>query len=96
MRCSCALQFADEFVDSLRSDPDLTFLKAYLDGIPRSLTLSTLLEISNRLVVFGPGESWRVHVEREAGRIIARRINLAKRRPSTAQPRSCGTYRKAR
>lgn len=80
MICHSALSSARNLVRQIRSDPLQVYVQGSIRGRSLSLTLEGMLEFDPELVVLGPDGSWRVHVRRELGKLVAIEIRVRNRR----------------
>lgn len=91
MICHSSFNSARDLMRQLRSDPLQVYLDASIRGRPLLLTLEGMLEFDPELVVLGPGRSWRVHVRREFGKLMAVPVRIRNSGLIIAKSRSAAT-----
>ena len=59
LKVSTDLHDEHQFERLFRSDPDMVFVKGYLDGAYRYASLTAFFEVNNQVAIVGPRGRWR-------------------------------------
>lgn len=65
-----------DFKRAVACDPGLVFVSGVLNGRQVSLTLSSVLETTNEVVIYGPEKMWRAYIRNPTGASFTARPKL--------------------
>ena len=65
-----------DFKRAVACDPGLVFVSGVLNGRQVALTLSSVMEAKNEVVIYGPEKIWRAYIRNENGTSFTSRPKL--------------------
>ena len=65
-----------DFKRAVACDPGMVFVSGVLDGRQVALTLSSVMEATNEVVIYGPDKIWRAYIRNPTGASFTARPKL--------------------
>jgi hypothetical protein len=86
-----------DFKRAVACDPGMVFVSGVLDGRQVAFTLSSVMEVTNEVVIYGPDKIWRAYIRNPTGASFTARpkLEIYATLPF-AKKRGSATHRKSR